>query len=99
MTNYKLVQGTQTEIPKEIDTDSSPNVVYQRKNIVRISALGTEGEENYIPEHWEYEERTMTVTEYEQYRIAMEQADAINSHSDQEAIDDYTRQLMDEGVI
>lgn len=99
MTNYELVQGFQTEIPKEIDTDSSPSVVYQRKNIKRVLSSGTEGEDDYIPEHWEYEERTMTNYEYEQYKIAVEQADAINAHSDQEAIDDYTRQLMDEGVI
>lgn len=99
MTNYESVQGFQAEIPKEIDTDSSPNVVYQRKNIKRVSASGIEDEEDYIPKHWEYEERTMSNYEYEQYKIAMEQADAINSHSDQEAIDNYTRELMDEGVI
>ena len=31
--------------------------------------------------------------------IAMEQAKEINEHSDEEAIDNYTRQLMDEGVL
>lgn len=49
--------------------------------------------------HWEYEERELTQDEYSQYLIAMEQAKEINEHSDEEAIDNYTRQLMDEGVL
>lgn len=51
------------------------------------------------PKHWEYEERELTQDEYSQYLIAMEQAKEINEHSDEEAIDNYTRQLMDEGVL
>ena len=44
-------------------------------------------------------ERELTQDEYSQYLIAMEQAKEINEHSDEEAIDNYTRQLMDEGVL
>ena len=60
---------------------------------------GSEENNDYKPEHWEYEERELTKDEYSQYLIAMEQAKAINEHSDNEAIDNYTMQLMNEGVL
>lgn len=37
--------------------------------------------------------------EYSRYLIAMEQVQAINEHSDNEAVDNYTIQLMQEGII
>ena len=41
----------------------------------------------------------MTSSEYMQYLIDKEQTEAVNNHSDQEAIDNYTMQLMEEGVL
>ena len=96
---YVLVNGTQTEKPLEVDTESSPTTVYLRRNIKMVPQVGLKGDANYQPEHWQYEECTMTTGEYFNYQIAMKQAEEINNHSDQEAIDNYTRQLMDEGVI
>ena len=96
---YVLVNGTQEEKPLEVDTVSSPSTVYLRKNIKGIEAVGNPEDENYVPKHWQYEERAMTTGEYFNYQMAMKQAEEINRHSDQEAIDNYTRQLMDEGVI
>lgn len=64
-----------------------------------VEATGSEDDFTYKPKHWEYEERELTQDEYSQYLIAMEQAKEINEHSDEEAIDNYTRQLMDEGVL
>lgn len=99
MTDYRLVESMQTDAPLEIDTASSPNVVYQRQNIKSVEAKGSEENNDYKPEHWEYEERELTKDEYSQYLIAMEQAKAINEHSDNETIDNYTMQLMNEGVL
>ena len=99
MTDYRLVESMQTDAPLEIDTASSPNVVYQRQNIKSVEAKGSEDDFTYKPKHWEYEERELTQDEYSQYLIAMEQVKEINEHSDEEAIDNYTRQLMDEGVL
>lgn len=96
---YVTVNGTQEERPLEIDTTSSPTTVYLRKNIREIEATGEVGGEEYIPKHWQYEECAMTKGEYFNYQMSLEQAREINEHSDQEAIDNYTRQLMDEGVI
>jgi hypothetical protein len=99
MTEYKLVESMQSDKPLDIDTISSPNIVYQRKNIKSVEVTGSEDDFTYKPKHWEYEERELTQDEYSQYLIAMEQAKEINEHSDEEAIDNYTRQLMDEGVL
>lgn len=99
MTEYKLVESMQSDKPLDIDTTSSPNIVYQRKNIKLVEATGSEDDFAHKPKHWEYEERELTQDEYSQYLIAMEQAKEINEHSDEEAIDNYTRQLMDEGVL
>ena len=99
MTEYKLVESMQSDKPLDIDTTSSPNIVYQRKNIKSDEETGSEDDFTYKPKHWEYEERELTQDEYSQYLIAMEQAKRINEHSDEEAIDNYTLQLMEEGVI
>lgn len=99
MTEYKLVEGMQSDKPLDIDTTSSPNIVYQRKNIKSVEATGSEDDFTYKPKHWEYEERELTQDEYSQYLIAIEQVQAINEHSDNEAIDNYTMQLMQEGII
>lgn len=96
---YVTVNGTQEERPLEVDTTSSPTTVYLRKNIKEIEATGEAGSEEYVPKHWQYEECAMTKGEYFNYQMSLEQAKEINEHSDQEAIDNYTRQLMDEGVI
>lgn len=99
MTEYRLAESMQSESPLEIDTTSSPNVVYQRKNIKEVAEQGNVDDFDYKPKHWKYEERELTQDEYAQYLISMEQAKEINEHSDEEAIDNYTRQLMDEGVL
>lgn len=99
MTDYIKVMSSQTEKPLELDATSSKFVVYQRKNITFVEEVTGESEQETVPAHWEYEERKMTKSEYSQYVIAMEQAAEINNHSDQEAIDRYTLQLMEEGVL
>ena len=99
MTEYKLVESMQSDKPLDIDTTSSPNIVYQRPTIKSVEATGSEADFTYKPKHWEYEERELTQDEYSQYLIAMEQVQAINEHSDNEAIDNYTMQLMQEGII
>lgn len=50
--------------PAEVDLTSSPTTVFVRKNFVLVPAI--EGD-NPTPEHWEYDERKMTKSEYELY--------------------------------
>lgn len=61
MTDWKKVQGSQIEKPKEWDTTTSAVIVYQRRNIQRVTVTNPDGT---TTELWEYEEREMTREEY-----------------------------------
>lgn len=61
MTDWKKAQGSQVERPSEFDATSSPATVYQRRNISQVEVEGTGGTTMAV---WEYEERTMSHTEY-----------------------------------
>lgn len=72
MTDWKKVQGSQAVRPEEIDTATSAAVVYQRKNIERVTV---ESEDGSATEFWQYEEREMTHDEYVDLRIRQNSAD------------------------
>lgn len=61
MTDWKKVQGSQVEKPQEFDTTTSAVIVYQRRNIQRVTVTNPDGT---TTELWEYEEREMTREEY-----------------------------------
>lgn len=82
-----------------IDADNLNKMDKQIKKLTTFASTLSEDDFTYKPKHWEYEERELTQDEYSQYLIAMEQAKEINEHSDNEAIDNYTMQLMQEGII
>lgn len=63
--NWKKVEGTQPEKPKELDTTSSPRVVYVRRN---ISQEVREQENSDDVTVWVYEEAIMSLSEYAQYQ-------------------------------
>ena len=68
MAEWRLVQGSQSEKPLELDTTSSKFFVYQRKNIQRVTATNDLTEDTY--EYWQYEERKLTKDEYARMREA-----------------------------
>lgn len=72
MTNWETVQGSQATRPAEIDTTSSAVVVYQRRNIERITVKNSDGT---TAELWQYEEREMSHEEYVDLRIKQNSAD------------------------
>ena len=72
MTNWKTVQGSQAARPAGLDTTTSAVVVYQRKNIERITVKNIDGT---TTELWQYEEREMTREEYVELRINQNIAD------------------------
>ena len=76
MTDWKKVQGSQVEKPQEFDTTSSSVVVYQRRNIERVTIEDEMSGETY--EVWEYEERKLT---HEEYAV-------VRSEALQEAVDE-----------
>ena len=70
MTDWKKVQGSQTEEPQEFDTTTSAVIVYQRKNIERVTVKDTDGT---ATELWEYDERELTHEEYSTIRAEEQQ--------------------------
>ena len=75
----------------------SKTTVYQHKDITQVTETDSmTGEEVTL---WEYNEREMTPDEYAQYVIAKENTEQIIDFNTQSAIDDYTEQLIEEGVL
>lgn len=64
MTDWKKVTGTQPDKPEEIDRTSSPLTVYLRKNIEQVTRE-VEGSNGEMATEWQYDEKEMTVEEYE----------------------------------
>ena len=59
--NYETVTGSQAEKPAELDTTSSVNFVYYRKNIKRIEQTDEQGNTVKL---WQYDEAKVTRQEY-----------------------------------
>lgn len=58
------VQGTQATVPEvEVNFD----LVYVRKNILKVSEVTDENGMVTTPAHWQYDEQEMTVGEYTEY--------------------------------
>ena len=62
MKDWKKVQGSQFEKPQEFDITSSAVVVYQRKNIERVTVEDKVSGET--TEVWQYDERELSREEY-----------------------------------
>lgn len=108
MTNWRKVIGTQPERPDEIDRTSSPSTVYLRKNIEQVEkeVEGADGEKTTVTE-WQYDEREMTVEEYENMALmksVVEESttgivESVTQFQKDTVIDEYTQQLIEEGLI
>lgn len=100
MTDWRKVQGSQEEKPAEFDTTTSKVVVYQRKNIKRITITDMDGK---TAELWEYEEREMTREEYAIVRTETQQKQ-IDEATETAltglmATTDLYEELIDKGVL
>ena len=72
MTVWKTVQGSQAVRPEEFDVTTSSVVVYQRRNIERITVENNDGS---TTELWQYEEREMGREEYVAMQLGQNRAD------------------------
>lgn len=106
MKDWKTVTGTQPECPAEVDKESSPTTVYLRKNIRQVEQKEAEDSGETVSV-WQYEEQELTVQEYESM-ILMRQVVSENASGIVESvtqfqrdvvIDEYTEQLIEEGLI
>ena len=59
--NYETVTGSQAEKPAELDTTSSVNFVYYRKNIKQIEQTDEQGNTVKL---WQYDEAKVARQEY-----------------------------------
>lgn len=83
----------------EVDTTSSRNTVYLRRNIRQIDVVDNTGDEETTVKMWEYEERQMTPAEYIQYSMIQESTETITAFQEQSVIDRYTEELIEGGLI
>ena len=108
MTDWKKVTGTQTDKPEEVDRTSSPSTVYLRKNIEQVTreVEGKDGKIQTVNE-WQYDEKEMTVEEYENMALmktVVEEntsgiVESVTQFQKDAVIDEYTQQLIEEGLI
>lgn len=104
MKEWREVFGTETERPEEFDTQQSPTTVYQRRNIKKTTKTEQDGTK---VTGWLREERELTLEEYHQMAL-MQQVVAENTQGivasvtefqKGAVIDEYTMQLIEEGII
>lgn len=106
MTDWKKVTGTQPDKPEEVDRTSSPSTVYLRKNIEQVTRE-VEGNDGETVTEWQYDEREMTVEEYENMALmksVVEEntsgiVESVTQFQKDAVIDEYTQQLIEEGLI
>lgn len=104
MKEWRKVFGTEAEMPEEFDTTQSPSTVYQRRNVKK--ATKTEADGNKVT-GWEREERELTLAEYEQMKLMSEIVSdntsgiiaSVTEFQKGAVIDEYTQQLIEEGLI
>ena len=97
MTDWKQVTGSQSEKPLEVDAVSSESTIYLRRNIKEVEIENEVSGEKVTM--WQYEERQLTPQEYTLYTIVKEGIDEITYFQKQSVIDEYTEELIKEGVI
>lgn len=104
MKEWKKVFGTEGTMPEEFDAVSSPTTVYQRRNIEQSERTEPDGT---IVSGWQRDERELTVEEYEQMKLMEEVVNgnkeeivsSVTNFQKEAVIDEYTLQLVEEGVL
>lgn len=101
---WRTVFGTEPEKPQEFDERLSPTTVYQRRNVVGKTKVEEDGTKVV---GWEREERELTLDEYQQMKLVQEvvntnKSEIVSSVTDFQksaVIDEYTLQLVEEGLL
>lgn len=104
MKEWREVFGTEATKPEEFDVTASPTTVYQRRNIRQETKTEADGKE---VTGWQREERELTLEEYGQLKLVHEVVKentseivtSVTEFNENEVIDRYTQQLIEEGVI
>ncbi len=104
MIEWREVFGTEATKPEEFDVTASPTTVYQRRNIRQETKTDADGKK---VTGWQREERELTLEEYGQLKLVQEVVKentseivtSVTEFNENEVIDRYTQQLIEEGVI
>ena len=104
MKEWREVFGTETAKPEEFDTEQSPTTVYQRRNIKQKTKTEEDGTK---VTGWQREERELTIAEYKQLILMQEVVEkntegivaSVTEFQKGAVIDEYTMQLIEEGII
>lgn len=104
MKEWREVFGTEATKPEEFDVTASPTTVYQRRNIRQETKTEADGKK---VTGWQREERELTLEEYGQLKLVQEVVKentseivtSVTEFNENEVIDRYTQQLIEEGVI
>lgn len=91
-------------MPGEFDAQMSPTTVYQRRNVRQVTK--EEGDGKKVT-GWEREERELTIEEYQQMMLTREVVNenkneivaSVTDFQRSEVIDEYTMQLVEEGLL
>ena len=103
MKEWREVFGTEAEQPEEFDTTASPTTVYQRRNIRKHER----GCRRKKITGWQREEREMSREEYDRLTLMQEVVasnttgivESVTQFQKDAVIDEYTQQLIEEGLI
>lgn len=82
---------------KPLEVEQNNSTVYLRKNITQVTETDVITKEKI--KLWQYDEKEMTVDEYYQYQLIQESTNTIMNYQKQDTIDEYTEQLIEEGVL
>ena len=104
MKEWREVFGTEATKPEEFDVTASPTTVYQRRNIRQETKTEADGKK---VTGWQREERELTLEEYGQLKLVQEVVKentseivtSVTEFNENEVIDRYTQQLIEEGLI
>ena len=82
--------------PIEIDSTSSIDGVYIRKNITNETRIGSDEQEYTV---FCYDEAFLTHSEYERYMLVNDLTSSIELKHENDIIDNYTLQLIEGGIL
>ena len=93
----KFRQVESNQRPALVDDMSSPHGVYIRQNIEEKTYIDEETKEEIT--YFSYEEAFITQVEYDTLQATKYAIEQAREKREDEIIDDYTAQLIEEGVI
>ncbi len=99
--NWRHVKGTQEQRPAAIDTTSSKDTVYLRKNIAEVNETQADGETIKM---WAYDEASVTAEEYGAFSAILEaiqiaQSESVAGDENQVAIMAAQAELYEQNLI